>query len=154
MGARDREAREATLERWREIDRRLNLGELSPEEAVTELFSAGLVRKENTFANRVRVDGFVFPARLVLFEPAREHLIPGPVILRWGNLYGGRRLYYPISGDLRWDTGPYSVGPWPWDESSPEEMSGSREGKQVGRPGVDQAPVAMPEPTLLREVHS
>lgn len=93
------------LGQWQEIDRRLNAGKCSAEEAIDAAFEFGLVRR-TLGLNLPRVVSEAY-----VFEPSRdEALVPGPLLLIAfeDGAYGGPHIYRPVSDELRGDTGYFS----------------------------------------------
>lgn len=88
---------------WRDVDRRLNSGEIDAERAIRELIEGGAVRKSNGWQIHES------PHMLYVLEPARHNLVPGPrLLLDFGPGYGGPRLYGPVNDEVRIDTGLFS----------------------------------------------
>lgn len=88
---------------WREVDRRLNTGEIDAEGAIRELIGRGAVRKSNGW--RIHESSHM----VYVLEPARQNLVVGPrLLLDFGRGYGGPRLYRPVSHEVRIDTGLFS----------------------------------------------
>jgi hypothetical protein len=93
------------LRHWQEIDCRLNCGEFDADDVSRVTIEAGLAR---------RVIGPGPPEGLQevwVIEPVRSQLlVPGPVLLIAfkDGVYGGPRLYRPVSYARRFDSGAFS----------------------------------------------
>lgn len=93
------------LRHWQEIDRRLNRGKLDADAVSREAIEGGLARRT---IGPGPPDGL---REIWTIEPARgPNLVPGPLLLVAfeDGMYGGPRLYRPVSDELRWDTGAFS----------------------------------------------